>query len=471
MNLRILSRRSAIAAVGGGVRDAAARRRRLRAADEVPRDRGRRHQRAKVRRRRVRGPDCAGIAGAAAQVLRVPISRPADRSAPILRARVDLVTYGSNGSAQTPFKPLWGEGLYRGRRPRHRAGRTRHRDLSAPRLRDRQSGSDRYHGAIRPHADVEPGGRASRSGCPGKWAFDRRPARARQGNRYELAFLVSPPRCLRLLAAAALWAFGAASAQAQSRFRAIEVDVAPLRAGGNTDAADRVARELPPLLKKSFAARLAPGDKSAPILRARIDFVTLGTAGSAGGPHSIIAADFIEGAGVVVGPGGRVVATYPLTAISRPPSRSTISAGKAIACGFPTWRAASRNGSPEKWAFDATCRTRCWEIACASSHWVRASPVMRSTCSASRRRSARRTNSGASNRARSMPAPRRMGRSIPRIGPAPPARSSPRPFPDIVIACGRVTVPYIRALKRERGRKRLRGVPAGPAPSGAPRWT
>jgi hypothetical protein len=119
-------------------------------------------------------------------------------------------------------------------------------------------------------------------------------------------------RAPAVIAAAALWAFGAASAQAQSRFRTIEVDVAPLRAGGNTDAADRVALELPPLLQKSFAARLAPGDKSAPVLRVRIDFVTLGTAGSAGGPHSIIAADFIEGAGVVVGPGGRVVATYPL---------------------------------------------------------------------------------------------------------------------------------------------------------------
>ncbi len=105
----------------------------------------------------------------------------------------------------------------------------------------------------------------------------------------------------------------ASSAQAQSRFRAIEVDVAPLREGGNSDAADRVARELPPLLQKSFAAHLAPGDKSAPILRARIDFVTLGTAGSAGGPHSIMANDFIEGAAVVIGPGGHVIDTYPLT--------------------------------------------------------------------------------------------------------------------------------------------------------------
>ena len=106
---------------------------------------------------------------------------------------------------------------------------------------------------------------------------------------------------------------GASSAEAQSRFRAIEVDVSPLRAGGNAGAADRIARELPPLLEKAFAAHLAPGDKGAPILRARINFVTLGTAGSAGGPHSIMAIDFIEGAGEVIGRGGRVIATYPLT--------------------------------------------------------------------------------------------------------------------------------------------------------------
>ena len=106
--------------------------------------------------------------------------------------------------------------------------------------------------------------------------------------------------------------FCAASVEAQSRFRAIEVDVSPLREGGAADAADLIARELPPLLQKSFAAHLVPGDRAAPILRARIDFVTLGMEGSAGGPHSIMAADFIEGAGVVIGAGGRVIASYPL---------------------------------------------------------------------------------------------------------------------------------------------------------------
>jgi len=104
----------------------------------------------------------------------------------------------------------------------------------------------------------------------------------------------------------------ASPAGAERRFRAIEVDVKPLREGGDTDSAERIARELPPLLQKSFAARLAPADRAAPILRARIDVVTFGMQGSAGGPHSTMAIDSIEGAAIVIGPGGRAAASYPL---------------------------------------------------------------------------------------------------------------------------------------------------------------
>jgi hypothetical protein len=112
--------------------------------------------------------------------------------------------------------------------------------------------------------------------------------------------------------AASLRASSAFPAGTQYRFRAIEVDVNPLREGGDTDSADRIARELPPLLQKSFAAHLAPGDRTAPVLRARIDFVSFGLQGSAGGPRSTMAMDFIEGAAVIVAPGGRATATYPL---------------------------------------------------------------------------------------------------------------------------------------------------------------
>jgi hypothetical protein len=87
-----------------------------------------------------------------------------------------------------------------------------------------------------------------------------------------------------------------------------------VRRSGDNVSADRIARELPALLQRSLAGHLAPGDRSAPILRARVDSVTYGSYGSAttpGNPYG--AADYIEGAGVVIGPGGRVIASYPIT--------------------------------------------------------------------------------------------------------------------------------------------------------------
>jgi hypothetical protein len=106
----------------------------------------------------------------------------------------------------------------------------------------------------------------------------------------------------------------AALAQSGPRFRAIEVDVSGVRESGDVDSADRIARALPALLQTSFASRLAPGDRRAPILRARIDFVTYGSNGSAGGPDPTVAMDSIEGVGIVIGAGGRAIASYPLRA-------------------------------------------------------------------------------------------------------------------------------------------------------------
>ena len=112
-----------------------------------------------------------------------------------------------------------------------------------------------------------------------------------------------------------------AFAQSATRFRAIEVDVNNVRSSGDNVSADRIARELPALLQSSFAAHLAPSDRGAPVLRARVDLVTYGSNGSAQTPGNPFGAmDFIRGAALVVGPGGRVVATYPLEAsvIARP---------------------------------------------------------------------------------------------------------------------------------------------------------
>ncbi len=117
-----------------------------------------------------------------------------------------------------------------------------------------------------------------------------------------------------------------ASAQPTTRFRAIEVDVNNVRRSGDPVSADRISRELPALLQRSFAGHLAPGDRSAPVLRARVDLVTYGSNGSATTPANPYGAkDYIEGAGLVIGPGGRVIASYPiLTAVIAHPDLTDI---------------------------------------------------------------------------------------------------------------------------------------------------
>jgi hypothetical protein len=136
-----------------------------------------------------------------------------------------------------------------------------------------------------------------------------------------------------------------AFAQQATRFRAIEVDVNNVRRSGDHVSADRIARELPALLQRSFAGHLAPGDRGAPVLRARVDLVTYGSNGSAttpGNPYG--AKDYIEGAGVVIGAGGRVVSTYPLlTAVIANPDLTDITgqSGRTrtsnLAASFAQW--------------------------------------------------------------------------------------------------------------------------------------
>ena len=116
------------------------------------------------------------------------------------------------------------------------------------------------------------------------------------------------------LAAAAVGpviASGEQSSASAPRFRAIKVDVSGVRESGDPISADWIAEELPADLQKTFASYLAPGDPRAPVLLARIDLVTLGTEGSGGGLNSTQAVDYIQGAGVVLGPGGRQIAAYP----------------------------------------------------------------------------------------------------------------------------------------------------------------
>ena len=98
------------------------------------------------------------------------------------------------------------------------------------------------------------------------------------------------------------------------RFREIRVDVSPLRAKNEDDEARWVAAVMPGYLRQAFAKYLAPGDRSAGILVARIDDVAIGTAGSrmSIGFLSNDTTDGIEGAGVVLDGRGRVVNSYPL---------------------------------------------------------------------------------------------------------------------------------------------------------------
>jgi hypothetical protein len=98
---------------------------------------------------------------------------------------------------------------------------------------------------------------------------------------------------------------------APGKFSAIVVDVGPMRAKGDTITADWIASVLPGDLERTFAPYLAPGDRRAPVLHARIDLVELGVVGSAGSALGFSGAvDWIEGAAVV---GGRDGAVYPLT--------------------------------------------------------------------------------------------------------------------------------------------------------------
>ena len=73
--------------------------------------------------------------------------------------------------------------------------------------------------------------------------------------------------------------------------------------------------------------------------------------------------------------------------------------------------------------------------------------------------------------------PRRLFVWLAPFGPVDPRDRAGRrlalsaPFPDIVIASGRVTVPYMRAFKRAAGAARVRGVLAGPALFPRRSWT
>lgn len=126
----------------------------------------------------------------------------------------------------------------------------------------------------------------------------------------------------RRAALTALTALGAAfaapafalAALPNGSFSAIRIDVSPLRKNGDDQVADWVAAVLPAALHQSFASYLTPGARGAPTLVVRIDQVIIGPqhSGGFGGNPVQDAIDGVEGVGIVVGPGGREIASYPL---------------------------------------------------------------------------------------------------------------------------------------------------------------
>jgi len=117
-----------------------------------------------------------------------------------------------------------------------------------------------------------------------------------------------------LTLAAASAAVRASAATGEVRFREIRVDVSALKAKNEDDAAQWVAAVLPGYLRQTFARYLAPGDRSAGVLVARIDDVTIGVRGSRMSFGFLMndTTDGIEGAGVVLDGRGSVVGSYPL---------------------------------------------------------------------------------------------------------------------------------------------------------------
>ena len=77
--------------------------------------------------------------------------------------------------------------------------------------------------------------------------------------------------------------------------------------------ADVIAEELPGSSRQYFAAYLAPGDRRAPILRARIDSVTLGVGGQRERPVQHARWIISKARASSSARGGRLVATYPIT--------------------------------------------------------------------------------------------------------------------------------------------------------------
>jgi hypothetical protein len=124
-------------------------------------------------------------------------------------------------------------------------------------------------------------------------------------------------------ALAALGAFGlsltgaASGALAQNalRFSNIRVNVEPLRALTGDPTAAWMEQALEQALPRALGPHLAPGDRRAPILEVRIDWIYLAPSPGGPGPRGS-AQDTIIGSFLVRGPRGEIESQIPLRAIA-----------------------------------------------------------------------------------------------------------------------------------------------------------
>jgi hypothetical protein len=122
---------------------------------------------------------------------------------------------------------------------------------------------------------------------------------------------------LALLGAFGLSARAVSSARAQGglRFSAVRVNVEPLRALMGDPTAAWMEQALIEALPQSLGPHLAPGDRNAPVLGVRIDWIYLAPSSGGPGPRGS-AQDTIVGSFVVWGPRGGIEAQIPLRAIA-----------------------------------------------------------------------------------------------------------------------------------------------------------
>ena len=103
------------------------------------------------------------------------------------------------------------------------------------------------------------------------------------------------------------------------RFRAVRVDASAIAARSAPNYARRIETAVTLRAQEIFADRLAPGDRRAPTLVLKVDSLIISGDGgfsrrqrSRGASAFGDVNDYLEGEGLVVAPGGAVIARYPV---------------------------------------------------------------------------------------------------------------------------------------------------------------